>query len=121
MSKNIQPQKPLNSEPAINTREVKINYSQAPVFLTQENIRVENKEEKKSARSKSITQKNLILQANQDKLYITLNRLITSKKWIVFNLIVILINVMISIYSLLTIIYPSLSKKFFTKKVTKSI
>ena len=99
------------------TRDKIIKFSHSPVVDTFGENHNESKDVKKEDNNKSISDKNLILQANQNKYYTILNRLINSNRWIFFNLFLIILSALISIYAFLTFFYPNLSKNLFTKLV----
>ena len=58
---------------------------------------------------KSNQDHNIILQANQDKYFTLLNRLIHSKKCILFYICLLILSLGIIIYTIVNIIYPKLS------------
>jgi hypothetical protein len=121
MSTNLNQNNDSKTDLSNITKDKIIKFSQTPVVDTLAENQIDGKEVKKEENcNKSISDKNMILQANQNRYYTVLNRLINSNRWIIFNLFLIILSALISLYAILTIFYPNLSKNSFIKLVILS-
>ena len=93
----------------ISREKININTHNVIYATAADNNNQKNDEKKSDLFIKSILDHNIILEANQDKLFTLLNRLINSKKCMMFYVCLMVLSVGISIYAIANIIYPKLS------------